>query len=163
MIGDLLGPGISDHLNVRSGDLGTMGPIGTGREFAIIFGDSFRGVHLGDGEWLSPVGAVAELDANGKIVLKRPLNNSSQMEQLIRYQHNDRGLTLLPSDVINGTLYLQAMWNEGVDTFFHTADPQPHMAMRMAVPESAPELEVTITELAEPTDQLAPVSVIPVE
>lgn len=120
MIGDLLGPGISDHLGFRSGDLGEMAPL-TGKEFAIIFGDSFRGQYLGDGEWMSPVGAVAEMQ-NGKIIMKRPLNDGKRVEQLIKYQHNDRGLTLLPSDVINvdGTLYMQAMWNEGVGNVLST-------------------------------------------
>lgn len=120
MIGDLLGRGISDHLNLRSGDLGEMAPL-TGTEFAIIFGDSFRGQYLGEGEWMSPVGAIAEM-VDGKITLKRPLNSGNQVEQLIDYQHNDRGLTLLPSDIINvdGTLYMQAMWNEGVGNVLST-------------------------------------------
>lgn len=120
MIGDLLGLGISDHLGVLAGDLGEMAPI-NGTEFAIIFGDSFRGRYLGEGEWMSPVGAVAEM-VDGKITLKRPLNGGDRVEQLINYQHNDRGLTLLPSDVINvdGTLYMQAMWNEGVGNVLST-------------------------------------------
>lgn len=116
LIGDLLGPGISDHVGFMSGDLGTMTWLGEGEEFAIIFGDSFRGARFGQGEWISPVGVVAELDEEGRIVITRPLNDDAEVKQLIDYRHNERGLTLLPSDVINidGTLYMQAMWNEGV-------------------------------------------------
>lgn len=120
MIGDLLGPGISDHLGVLSGDLGTMAPLGDGGEFAIIFGDSFRRA-FGQGDWLSPVGVVAEMGDDGRIVMKRPLNDGWRVEQLVRYSH-DGGLTLLPSDVMNikGNLYLQAMWNVGVGNVLDT-------------------------------------------
>lgn len=116
IVGDILGPGISNQVGFLSGDLGTMVNIGVGEEFAIIFGDSFRGLTVGDGEWLSPVGVVAVKDPDGRIRIVRPLNAGDRVEQLIKYQHNDAGLTLLPSDVINidGTLYLHAMWNEGL-------------------------------------------------
>lgn len=122
LIGDLLGPGISEHVGVMTGDLGIMTQLGEGQEFAIIFGDSFRGAHFGQGDWLSPVGVIAEFDEDGRIVIKRPLNDDERVEQLVDYQHNARGLTLLPSDVINvdGTLYMQAMWNEGVGNVLYT-------------------------------------------
>src|SRR5699024_2829394 len=122
LIGDVLGPGISNHVGVMTGDLGTMTWLGDGGEFAIIFGDSFRGATFGQGDWLSPIGVIAEMDADGRIVIKRPLNDSGQVEQLVNYSHNDRGLTLLPSDVmnINGNLYMQAMWNEGVGNVLRT-------------------------------------------
>lgn len=122
LIGDVLGPGISNHVGVMTGDLGTMTWLGDGGEFAIIFGDSFRGATFGQGDWLSPIGVIAEMDADGRIVIKRPLNDSWQVEQLVNYSHNDRGLTLLPSDVmnINGNLYMQAMWNEGVGNVLRT-------------------------------------------
>lgn len=122
MIGDLLGPAISGKWGIQSGDLGEMAPLANGQEFAIIFGDSFRGPTLGQGEWMSPVGVVAKLNAEGKIEIIRPLNQGERVEQLIKYRHNDRGLTLLPSDIINvdGTLYLQAMWNEGVGNVLST-------------------------------------------
>lgn len=122
LIGDILGPGISDHLGVGTGDLGIMAPLDEGEEFAIIFGDSFRGNNFGQGDWLSPIGVVAEMDDTGRIVITRPLNDSHQVEQLVDYSHNARGLTLLPSDVINinGTLFMQAMWNEGVGNVLHT-------------------------------------------
>ncbi len=122
LIGDLLGPGVSDHVGFMTGDLGAMTSLGEGEEFAIIFGDSFRGANFGQGEWMSPVGVIAELDENGRIVIKRPLNEGDRVEQLVDYAHNNRGLTLLPSDIINidGTLYMQGMWNEGVGNVLRT-------------------------------------------
>ena len=122
LVGDLLGPGISESLGVLLGDLGVMAYIGTGNEFAIIFGDSFRGPGFGEGEWMSPVGVVAVYEADGTVNILRPLNEGEVVEQLIDYEHNNRGLTLLPSDVINidGVLYLQGMWNEGVGNVLST-------------------------------------------
>lgn len=121
-IGDILGPGISDHVGFMSGDLGIMVPVGENEEFAIIFGDSFRGARFGQGDWLSPVGVIAAYDAHGKITIKRPLNSGDRVEQLLDYAHNERNLTFLPSDVINmdGTLYMQGMWNEGVGNVLYT-------------------------------------------
>lgn len=116
LVGDILGRDISEHVGFLSGDLGIMEYLGTGEEFAIVFGDSFRGERFGQGEWLSPVGVVAQLDQDGKIEILRPLNDDDEVEQLVDYRHNDRGLTLIPSDIINldGTLYMQGMWNEGI-------------------------------------------------
>ena len=54
---DVLGK-YSAHTGFRTGDLGAMAPMGNG-EFAMIFGDSFRG-NFGQG-WMSPVGVVATL------------------------------------------------------------------------------------------------------
>lgn len=120
-ITDLFGRGLSDFLNVLSGDLGMMAPLGAGEEFAIIFGDSFRGHTVGQGQWLSPIGARARLNAAGEIEMLAPLNDGAQVEQLLDYEHTDM-LTLLPSDVINigGTLYMQGMWNRGVGNVLGT-------------------------------------------
>lgn len=120
-ITDLFGRGLSDFLNILSGDLGMMAPLGSGEEFAIIFGDSFRGHTVGQGEWLSPIGARARLNAAGEIEMLAPLNDGAQVEQLLEYEHTDM-LTLLPSDVINirGTLYMQGMWNRGVGNVLGT-------------------------------------------
>ena len=114
-MGDILGRGISDHVGAMAGDLGIMVPINKNKEFAIIFGDSFSGNGFGQGNWMSPIGAIATYDDNGQIVVKRPLNKGDRIEQLLKYNH-DNNLTLIPSDVINldGTLYMQGMWNEGL-------------------------------------------------
>ena len=114
-MGDILGRGISDHVGAMAGDLGIMVPINKNKEFAIIFGASFSGNGFGQGNWMSPIGAIATYDDNGQIVVKRPLNKGDRIEQLLKYNH-DNNLTLIPSDVINldGTLYMQGMWNEGL-------------------------------------------------
>lgn len=113
VMGDILGR-YSQHVGFRSGDLGMMAPIND-TEFAMIFGDSFRGDTVGTGEWMSPVGVVAKRDANGYVDIQRPLNRGERVEQTIPYLR-DGNLTLIPSDIINidGTLYLQAMWTRGL-------------------------------------------------
>lgn len=115
VMGDVLGP-YSAHTQFRSGDLGMMAPLSNGTdEFAMIFGDSFR-YSFGKGEWMSPVGVVARMDENGFIEILRPLNPGKRAQQMVSYYHRNNERTLLPSDVINirGTLYMQAMWNEGL-------------------------------------------------
>lgn len=110
IMGDVLGPH-SKHVGLGAGDLGTMAPIGDG-EFAMVFGDSFSGQGFGRGEWMSPVGVVAKIDENGFLRILRPLNRGKRVKQTVGYLREDQ-LTLIPSDVINidGTLYLQGMWN----------------------------------------------------
>lgn len=118
--GDILQPGVTDKWGIVGTDLGAMVPLNSGEEFAIIFGDSFSASRL-EGEWKSPVGFVAIKDSAGKIQIVRPLNDGAKAEQLVEYQHTDM-LTLLPSDIINvnGTLYMQAMWNKGVGNVIST-------------------------------------------
>lgn len=118
--GDLLQPGVTDKWGIVGTDLGAMAPLNAGEEFAIIFGDSFSSPRLG-GAWKSPVGFVAVKDETGKITILHPLNDGYRAEQLINYRH-DNNLTLLPSDIINvdGTLYMQAMWNRGIGNVLST-------------------------------------------
>lgn len=112
-IGDVLGKHQPD-LGLGAADLGIMVPL-LNETFAIVFGDSFTGRYFGEGKWLSPVGFVAKRDENGRIVFTEPLNDGDKAGQLISYNHYDNR-TLIPSDVINldGTLYMQGMWNEGI-------------------------------------------------
>ena len=114
VLGDILGP-YSQHVGFRSGDLGMMAPINSEGEFAMIFGDSFRGDTVGKGEWMSPVGVVAKRDENGYVDIQRPLNKGERVKQTIGYLR-DGNLTMIPSDIINinGTLYLQTMRTHGL-------------------------------------------------
>lgn len=114
IMGDVLGP-YSAHTGVRTGDLGIMAPLNTAGEFALVFGDSFRGANFGKGEWMSPVGVVATMDSEGFIKVLRPLNKGNRVNNMIAYVHDGKR-TLIPSDVINlgGTLYMQGIWNEGL-------------------------------------------------
>ena len=105
---DVLGK-YSAHTGFRSGDLGAMAPMGNG-EFAMIFGDSFRS-NFGQG-WMSPVGVVATMDEDGFIKILRPIDNTSEVSDMISY-HRVNDSTLIPSDVINidGTLYLHGTFH----------------------------------------------------
>ena len=105
---DVLGK-YSAHTGFRTGDLGAMAPMGNG-EFAMIFGDSFRG-NFGQG-WMSPVGVVAKMDEDGFIKILRPIDNTSEVSDMISY-HRINDSTLIPSDVINvdGTLYLHGTFH----------------------------------------------------
>ncbi len=110
---DVLGR-YSAHVGFRAGDLGMMAPVGTGEEFAMLFGDSFT-ISFGQGLWMSPVGVLAKMNEDGFIEIIRPLNDGDRVEPLVTYFRRDME-TLLPSDIINigGTLYMQAMWNESL-------------------------------------------------
>ncbi len=118
---DVLGK-YSKHVGFKDGDLGAMAPLNNSKEFAMIFGDSFRESIKGPkNEWLSPVGVVAKMNDDGFIEIVRPLNNGRRVESLVSYHHTDN-LTLIPSDVINldGTLYMQGMWNKGIGNVLYT-------------------------------------------
>lgn len=118
IMGDLLGP-YSRNVGLGSGDLGAMAPIGQG-EYTVVFGDSFSGRTVYQGQHFSPVGVVASTDDNGFINIKHPMNEGTYVKRLINYTPAP-GLTLLPSDIINvdGKLYLQAMWNQGLHNVTH--------------------------------------------
>ena len=106
---DVLGK-YSAHTGFRSGDLGAMAPINNDGEFAMIFGDSFRW-DFGQG-WMSPVGVVAKMDEDGFIKIVRPIDNTSEVSDMISY-HRVNNKTLIPSDVINvgGVLYMHGTWH----------------------------------------------------
>lgn len=122
MLGDLLGVGKSDAAGFYSGDLGIMREITPGKKFAVVFGDSFRGQRFGEGEWLSPVGVVAQKTHDGRIEILEPLNDGSKVQQLVKYSHGENRLTVIPSDLLNldGTLYMQGMWNKPFGNVTHT-------------------------------------------
>lgn len=109
IMGDVLGP-YSAHTGFRSGDLGAMTPINNDGEFAMIFGDSFRG-NFGDG-WMSPVGVVASIDDDGFLTVDRPIDGTSQVNSMMSYDRVN-SKTLIPSDVINidGVLYMHGTWH----------------------------------------------------
>lgn len=113
-VGNIIGRQQTGDLGLVGSDLGVMAPIMDGEEFAIVFGDSFTAERL-QGTWMSPVGVVATMGADGTITIERPLNSGTQVRQLISYTHTNM-LTFLPSDIINidGVLYMQGSWNRGI-------------------------------------------------
>ena len=114
LVGDLLGPELSEKIGLLVGDLGVMTQFGEGEEFAIIFGDSWRGNKLGNGDWIRIPGVVG-VKENGRIKILRPLNEGDVAQELVDIPE-DGILTVIPSDIINidGTLYMQGMRVRGI-------------------------------------------------
>ena len=117
--GDILGPW-TEGIGMGATDLGVMAPLDD-REYAMVFGDSFTGKAFGKGTWMSPTGVIAQTDSDGFVTVQRPMNSGSKVEKLISY-YQEGNLTLIPSDIINidGTLYMQAMWNNGIGNVSNT-------------------------------------------
>nr|WP_193024995.1 DUF4185 domain-containing protein [Corynebacterium casei] len=120
LIGDLLGPELSEEIGLLVGDLGVMAQFGEGEEFAIIFGDSWRGNKLGNGDWIRIPGVVG-VKQNGRIKILRPLNEGDIAQELVDIPE-DGILTVIPSDIINfdGTLYMQGMRVRGIGNVLQT-------------------------------------------
>lgn len=112
VMGDILGTW-SQGVGMGATDLGVMAPLGGG-DYAMIFGDSFTGGTVYDGDWMSPTGLVGHTDEGGFVQVSGPLNEGNRVRQLISYAP-EKDFTLIPSDIINvdGTLYMQGMWNRG--------------------------------------------------
>ena len=119
VMGDILGTW-SQGVGMGATDLGVMAPLGEGK-FAMIFGDSFTGGTVFDGDWMSPTGLVGHVDKDGFVQVSGPLNDGNRVRPLISYAP-EKDFTLLPSDIINidGTLYMQGMWNRGLHNVSNT-------------------------------------------
>lgn len=122
-VADLTGPGISDRWGVTATDLGAavLAPNG---KMVSVFGDTFSGVGVGEGNWRSPVVLIGSGDAGRPIVWERAGGpNPDFAEQLWFYRHDTTGprwsqggiSTVLPSDLlrVGDALYLHVMVNRG--------------------------------------------------
>jgi hypothetical protein len=120
---DITGPGITDRWGVTCTDLGASitAPNGT---LVSVFGDTFSGNSVGDGDWRSPVILIGTGDANHPISYQRAAGaDPDYAQQLWRYTHRTgrsgrprRGIsTVIPSDLlrVDDTLYLHAIVNRG--------------------------------------------------
>ena len=120
---DITGPGITDRWGVTCTDLGASitAPNGT---LVSVFGDTFSGSSVGDGDWRSPVILIGTGDANHPISYQRAAGaDPDYAQQLWRYTHRTgrsgrprRGIsTVIPSDLlrVDDTLYLHAIVNRG--------------------------------------------------
>jgi len=120
---DITGPGITDRWGVTCTDLGASitAPNGT---LVSVFGDTFSGNSVGDGDWRSPVILIGTGDANHPISYQRAAGiDPEYAQQLWRYTHRTgrsgrprRGIsTVIPSDLlrVDDTLYLHAIVNRG--------------------------------------------------
>jgi hypothetical protein len=122
-LADITGPGITDRWGVTCTDLGAsiIAPNGS---LVSVFGDTFSGNTVGDGDWRSPVILIGAGDANHPITYQRAGGTDPEYaHQLWRYSHRTgasgrprRGIsTVIPSDLlrVDDTLYLHAIVNRG--------------------------------------------------
>jgi hypothetical protein len=120
---DMTGPGITDRFGVTSTDLGAsiLAPNG---KLVSVFGDTFSGNRVGEGQWRSPVILIGTGDANQPITYQRAGGpNPDFAEQLWYYIHDDASTgwsqggisTVLPSDLlrVDDSMYLHAIVNHG--------------------------------------------------
>jgi hypothetical protein len=122
-LADLTGPGITDRWGATCADLGAsvIAPNGT---LVSVFGDTFSGNRVGEGDWRSPVILIGTGDASHPISYHRAGGvNPEFAQQLWRYTHRTgragrprRGIsTVIPSDLlrVGDSLYLHAIVNRG--------------------------------------------------
>jgi hypothetical protein len=120
-LADITGPGITDRWGVTSTDLGAsiLAPNG---KLVSVFGDTFSGAKVGQGEWRSPVILIGTGDARQLIVYERAGGDDPNWaRQLWDYIHDDANTgwtrggisTVLPSDLlrIDDAMYLHVMVN----------------------------------------------------
>ncbi|WP_082949651.1 DUF4185 domain-containing protein [Mycobacterium sp. ACS4331] len=121
-IADLTGPGITDRWGVTATDLGAVVRAADGGLVA-VFGDTFSGRAVGQGDWRSPVILIGSGDARTPIVWEKAGGpDPNYARQLRHYIHDcgprwDRGgiSTVLPSDLlrVEDMLYLHVIVNRG--------------------------------------------------
>ncbi len=120
-LADLTGPGITDRWGVTCTDLGASVRSSNGMVVS-VFGDTFSGDKVGDGDWRSPVILIGTGDATHPISYHRAGGDDPDYaRQLWHYEHCDIGVnrrgisTVIPSDLlrVGESLYLHAMVNRG--------------------------------------------------
>jgi hypothetical protein len=107
-LADITGPGITDRWGVTCADLGAsvIAPNGT---LVSVFGDTFSGNRVGEGDWRSPVILIGTGDAGHPITYHRAGGASPDFaQQLWPYTHRAgrrgrprQGIsTVIPSDLL---------------------------------------------------------------
>ena len=122
-LADLTGPNITERWGVTCTDLGAsvLAPNG---KLVSVFGDTFSGRRVGQGDWRSPVVLIGTGDANNEIVYEYAGGGDpNYARQLWPYIHDDAGTgwtrggisTVIPSDLlrVDDSLYLHAIVNHG--------------------------------------------------
>jgi Domain of unknown function (DUF4185) len=121
---DLTGPDLTDRWGVTSADLGASVVAPNGK-LVSVFGDTFSGRRVGEGEWRSPVVLIGTGDADHEIAYERAGGSDPDYaNQLWHYIHDDaasgwrRGgiSTVIPSDLlrVEDSIYLHAIVNRGL-------------------------------------------------
>jgi hypothetical protein len=122
-LADVTGPGITDRWGVACADLGSsvLAPDGT---LVSVFGDTFAGERVGQGDWRSPVVLIGTGDAVHRVRYQRAGGpDPDYARQLWHYRHRqpagrlDRSSisTVIPSDLlrVDQMLCLHAIVNRG--------------------------------------------------
>jgi Domain of unknown function (DUF4185) len=102
-VADITGPGITDRWGVTCADLGAsvIAPNGT---LVSVFGDTFSGNRVGEGDWRSPVILIGTGDASHPITYHRAGGgNPDFAQQLWR--------SASKPDVIGGVGLVVSQWN----------------------------------------------------
>lgn len=88
-VADMTGPGITDRWGARCADLGAsvLAPNG---KLASVFGDTFSGNRVGEGDWRSPIVLIGTGDANHQIRYEYAGGaDPNYARQLWNYVHDD--------------------------------------------------------------------------
>jgi hypothetical protein len=122
-LADLTGPEVTERWGVTCADLGAsvLAPNG---KLVSVFGDTFAGRRVGQGDWRSPVVLIGTGDANNEIVYEYAGGRDRDYaHQLWDYFHDDASTnwtrsgisTVIPSDLmrVGDSLYLHAIVNQG--------------------------------------------------
>jgi hypothetical protein len=120
---DLTGPGLTDRWGVTCADLG-VSVVAPNGKLVSVFGDTFSGRKVGQGDWRSPVMLIGTGDADHEIIYERAGGeNPDYACQLWHYVHDDAATgwtrggisTVIPSDLlpVHYSIYLHAIVNRG--------------------------------------------------
>ncbi|MBV9353249.1 MAG: DUF4185 domain-containing protein [Mycobacterium sp.] len=127
-VGDLTGPDITGHWGVACADLGIPALAPNGK-LVSVFGDTFSGATVGQGDWRSPIALIGRGDAKSRIKYEDVGGaDPKYAQQLWPYVHdgppwNQGGIsTVIPSDVlvVGQSMYLHAIVNRGFGTVIWT-------------------------------------------
>lgn len=127
---DLTGPGRTDRFGVTATDLGASVVAPNGK-LVSVFGDTFSGPMVGQGDWRSPVALIGSGDADHEIVYERAGGpDPDYARQLWFYIHDDASSgwshggisTVIPSDLlrVGDSIYLHAIVNHGIGNVMWT-------------------------------------------
>jgi len=127
---DLTGPGITERWGVTCTDLGASVVAPNGK-LVSVFGDTFSGHKVGQGDWRSPVVLIGTGDADHEIVYERAGGaDPDYARQLWHYIHDDASTgwrrggisTVIPSDLlrVGDSIYLHTIVNRSFGTVIWT-------------------------------------------
>jgi Domain of unknown function (DUF4185)/Homeodomain-like domain len=122
-VADMTGPGITDRWGATCADLGASVPAPNGK-LVSVFGDTFSGNRVGEGDWRSPVALIGTGDADHQIRYEYAGGaDPNYARQLWDYVHDDASTgwtlsgisTVIPSDLLRfgKSLYVHAIVNRG--------------------------------------------------